>query len=420
MPSVDSVIVRRLVRLLPIGVLALAVGCGGGSSSSSSSKGGGGGGTTTNVQAITVNSGPAAQYVNGVFASVTVCVPGTSTCQTIDGVLVDTGSYGLRLVSSAVTISLPQQTDASANPVGECAQFSDGVTWGSVNTGDIKIAGETASSVPIQVINPNFSAIPSGCTALGTPEETVSTLLANGILGVGPFAQDCGIACTTSGNVSPPSGTYYICPASGCVSSFEPLASQVQNPVPLFATDNNGVLVALLTAPGANGAVSISGSLIFGIGTQSNNGLGSAKVYTINGNANFTTIYKDTAGQSHTYTNSFIDSGSNAYFFPDSGIPVCSSSSSAPGFYCPTSTLNLSATNQGANAASGSVSFSVANAVNLVSGNPGNFVFGNLGGANIGSTAGFDWGLPFFYGRNVYVAIEGASTPGGTGPYWAY
>ncbi|MDQ1387146.1 MAG: hypothetical protein QOF56_600, partial [Acidobacteriaceae bacterium] len=32
----------------------------------------------------------------------------------------------------------------------------------------------------------------------------------------------------------------------------------------------------------------------------------------------------------------------------------------------------------------------------------------------------FDWGLPFFYGRNVYTAIETKSTPGGTGPYWAY
>jgi hypothetical protein len=32
----------------------------------------------------------------------------------------------------------------------------------------------------------------------------------------------------------------------------------------------------------------------------------------------------------------------------------------------------------------------------------------------------FDFGLPFFFGRNVYVAIDGRSTPGGTGPYTAY
>ena len=44
-------------------------------------------------------------------------------------------------------------------------------------------------------------------------------------------------------------------------------------------------------------------------------------------------------------------------------------------------------------------------------------VFGELGGPNAGS---FDWGLPFFYGRAVFTAIEGQSTPGGAGPYWAF
>ena len=32
----------------------------------------------------------------------------------------------------------------------------------------------------------------------------------------------------------------------------------------------------------------------------------------------------------------------------------------------------------------------------------------------------FDWGLPFFFGRPTFIAIEGQSTTGGTGPYWAY
>jgi len=40
-----------------------------------------------------------------------------------------------------------------------------------------------------------------------------------------------------------------------------------------------------------------------------------------------------------------------------------------------------------------------------------------LGGPNPGT---FDWGLPFFYGLNVYTAIEGQNTPAGTGPYVAY
>jgi hypothetical protein len=164
----------------------------------------------------------------------------------------------------------------------------------------------------------------------------------------------------------------------------------------------------------ASGAPSASGSIIFGIGTQSNNALGSATILTLAPNGTFSTIFNGT-----TYSNSFMDSGSNGIFFLDStttGIPDCPGGSSD--FYCPTVTQNVSATNQGANAASAVVNFSVANALTLFSSNGGNnFAFNDLAGSNPGS---FDWGLPFFYGRKVFTAIEGQSTPGGTGPYLAY
>ena len=109
-------------------------------------------GTTQNVQTIVVNAGPANSYFNGAFTSVTLCTPGTSTCQTIDGVLVDTGSTGLRVLSSALTVGLTQQTDSSGAPLTECAQFLDGFTWGPVQAADVKLAGEQASGVPVQVI----------------------------------------------------------------------------------------------------------------------------------------------------------------------------------------------------------------------------------------------------------------------------
>ena len=44
------------------------------------------------------------------------------------------------------------------------------------------------------------------------------------------------------------------------------------------------------------------------------------------------------------------------------------------------------------------------------------------GGTELGtSTSGiFDFGLSFFYGRRVFAAIEGQTTPAGAGPYVAY
>ncbi len=411
---------QRLIGLGLAGALAATAGCGGSSSSSTSSSGGGGGGgssSSSNVLAITVDTGPDAgppnnsPSINTAFASVTVCVPGsTSNCDTINDVLVDTGSSGLRILASALTISLRQQTGAGGNPVVECLPFIDGFTWGPVQTADVALAGEHASNLPIQVIgSANFPTIPNGCSSNGPPEDDLASLGANGILGVGNFAQDCGGACTVSGASN--AGFYYTCAASGCSITTEALASQVQNPVALFAADNNGVLVDLPAVTGAE--TSVSGSLIFGIGTQSNNDLGSATVYTLDpSSGNLTTRFNNT-----TYQNAaFLDTGSNAIYFLDStttGIATCRD---LIFLYCPGSTQNLSATNEGANGASGTFDFGVGNADMLLA-NITTGVANGLAGPNSGT---FDWGLPFFFGRKVFTAIEGRNTPGGVGPYVAY
>ena len=402
----DWKLITRIAFMLAVSVaLWSAAGCGGSSGphvNTITSSG-------SNVQAITVNSGPNGNYANGAFTSVTVCAPGTSTCQTIDGILVDTGSSGLRILSSALTVSLSQQKASDGNPVVECLPFVSGFTWGPVQTADVQISGEKASAVPIQVISAMDFPVPTSCSDQGTPENTLADLGANGLLGVGNFAQDCGGACTTIGGSNP--GLYYECPGSGCVVVAEALAQQVQNPVALFPTDNNGVILELPAVTGPEN--SITGSMVFGIGTQSNNGLNGAVVYALNEFGDITTSFNN-----QSYNQSFLDSGSNGLYFLTSKISGITACTDATYFYCPTGTQNLSATNQGSNGASGQVSFSVANADNLFHSNPADSVFGELAGPN--SLAGFDWGLPFFYGRNVYTAIEGKDTPGGTGPYWAF
>ena len=56
-----------------------------------------------------------------------------------------------------------------------------------------------------------------------------------------------------------------------------------------FNVDNNGVILQLPAVQSA--ATTVSGSLIFGIGTESNNALGSVNVFGLDTNDNFITLY---------------------------------------------------------------------------------------------------------------------------------
>jgi hypothetical protein len=401
-------VTQRLMFVAGAAMLAALAGCGGGGGSSTPTP------PVTpvnNVQPIVVNMGTGG-FVNILYTSVTICAPGGSTnCQTIDNVQIDTGSTGLRIIASVLSpsLALRQQVDGNGNPIAECAQFVDGFSWGPVKVADIRMAGELASSVPIQVIgDPAFSNIPTSCSNVGPPENTVDTFGANGVLGVGLFLQDCGDGCA---QFTIP-GTYYACPATGCQPTRLAVALQMQHPVALFAADNNGVIIQLPSIP-QTGAATASGSMIFGIGTQSNNGTGSVAVITADPNTgNITTIYNN-----QTFANSYIDSGSNGLFFGSNAFPSCSRAS--PDFYCPATTQTLSASIRGVNNIASTVTFFVGNVEQLVNANPNFYAFNDLAGTN-SDPLSFAWGLPFFYGRSVYTAIEGRSTPAGTGPYFAF
>jgi len=403
-------------------VLALSLagcGSGGGGSSTSTSSGVTLTPAVNNVQPIVVDNGPtglpAGYNVDAAFTTVTICVPGTTTCQSIDHVMVDTGSSGLRILGSALTLTLPVSITPAGAPLGNCIQYADNsYQWGPVALGDIKLAGEMASSVPIQITGQaGFAAAPSGCSAGGTAVDTVLALGANGLLGVGNYRQDCGPACTLT-STNP--GLYFACGSQGCAATTVSLAGQLQNPVWMFPQDNNGLAI-VLPQVGASGQATVSGSMIFGINTQSNNSLGAATAQALDEVGNFTTTFNGVA-----YSSSFIDSGSNGLYFLTSaqtGLPECAGQLS--GWYCPASPVSLTAITSGPNPNGGAVpvstnvAFSIANATALFS--TPNAAFNNLGGTNPGT---FDWGLPFFFGRTVFIGIESQLSPAGVGPYWAY
>jgi hypothetical protein len=401
---------------------ASVLSCGGGDSGVSTGASGSSGSTTptgSNVVGVIVDAGPTSTSpdLNTLFTTVTVCVPGsTASCQTIDHIQVDTMSYGLRILAPVLTISLPVQPASSGGSLVECTVFADGYSWGPVALADMQVSGESASSVPVQVIgDPNFTNVPADCSGTGTAEDTVLAFGANGIIGVGVFAQDCGSGCVSVVD----NGDYYSCTTASvqCQPTALPsLTSQVTNPITYFATDNNGVIIQLPSVAAA-GATTLSGYMIFGIDTETNNKSGSQSVLTVSSSGtdagDFTTVFN---GQN--LTTSFLDTGSNGLYFNDTDITPCTDSGLTD-FYCPTSTQAFTATLQGENGVSTSASFSVGNAESVAA---DDVAFASFAGTFPGPEAAttFDWGLPFYFGRTVYTAIQGAVTAVGTGPYVAF
>jgi hypothetical protein len=381
---------------------------------------GGGGGSSNsapppapaqNQVAVTVARGVSGMP-NIVTTSVTICVHGTTTCQTIDNVQVDTESFGLRLASDAISSqvlnSLPMETTGGGT-LAECTLFGDGFTWGTVRTADLTIGGETASNLPIAIIGDlAASTVPISCSnAAPQPvlEATAAVLGANGILGIGVAPFDCGPNC----NVASING-YYTCPNSGSCSQTAVSTTQaVTNPVARFATDNNGVILTMSAISSSTGAPSASGTLTFGIGTQSNNAMTASTQYTTRWNG-------DLLVPSNGAVLAFFDSGSNGYFFNDSSITPCGNN--LLGFYCPATTLTRSVTVSaftGNTTAVTTVPMQIADAASLIA--TGNLAFNDLGGtfpANL-----IDIGLPFFYGKTVFFGVD-QSASGGQSPYIAF
>jgi hypothetical protein len=399
-------------------VLFLLTGCGGGSDSSSGS---GVSITVTgdNALPLTVNgsrcSGTA--YINEPCVSVTVCSPGTSTCQTIKDILLDTGDIGLRVFNQAlnpvIKASLTPVTAPNGDPIADCQQFGDSSSdWGPVEMADVVLANEPAVTVPIQVIESTFATPPTACSKQNSfPNENPTDSRFNGSLGVGFWLQDCGSDCADGTNKT----QYFSCNGLICSPAMVATTDQVQNPVAHLPIDNNGVMVVLPGVP-SSGALYANGALVLGIDTQTNNVPSlTTQVYDIDANGEFTTSFNGKA------YGSIIDSGSNGLFFPPpSGgqLPPCASNKD---WYCPSSIKDFSATvisASGSPPPSSVVGFQIGNIFTLANSPPFNNVFADIGGDNLGGN--FDWGLPFFFGRTVFIGIEGQTSSLGTGPYWAF
>jgi hypothetical protein len=445
----------RLKSILMAGTFVVLSACGGGGGGNSMSSTGGAAvaeacgptapvvpvSSAANVQPIQVNTSLAnSNIINTLMMTVTVCNPISNACVSIPNVQVDTGSTGLRLIHSKLaTLGLTPIIDGAANPIGECLPFADGFVWGGIASAYVKFTnGAVTSSMTIQMIDddssqptppgPLASMGLAGCNTMledtpGGIPNVQSPLGVNGIIGVGLFNQDCGPACA-GGALDQ---TYYDCPAgatnSGTTTSCTPismsLAAQVSNPVWLLPTNNNGVLIEL-PAIGALGETSVDGSMIFGItaaGSGTDNTLASSTpvlavpdVSSASAPAGaFFATFQGASG-----LQGFFDSGSSVYFFADNNLSTCDG-----GFFCPTSTQNLTANVTGVNGSGGQIEFNIGNPNALF--RNGINAFNDIGAAlsGISQVGALDLGLPFFYGKTIYTGFENQTTIGPAGPFFA-
>ena len=434
---------------------------------------------TDNNLLVNVEDGPRGFLLlpnaNILYATVTVCSPtDTSKCVSIDHVQVDTGSVGLRVLASKVkSLNLPPVEVSSRsdfitslnlvpadNPVvhtWECFPFVIGGLWGANAKAVVGLGRQFTTPVAVHLIEDETDPTkamqsPADCTskADGHILSSAGALGSNGILGVGSTNIDCGFVCLDGSYATNSTFVqYYGClPGAIAIGKCDTKAKvdanlQVSNPIsalvdpgrlPADNRFNNG-LVLVMPAVTNPGAASASGELIFGVDTIYGSSTLSNNTVPLNTNTkkvmlgvnpsnidaylNITTQLSR-GSNIQTYFGSYLDTGTNGIFFNDNSsapIPKCANST----WYCPTKTLTLNALLSDGGSTSLNVvdlQFQVGNAEGLFS--TSNTAFGDAAGAAPGNNTDFAWGMPFFYGKRVYMSIWDITVSGSPAPWYAW
>ena len=316
---------------------------------------------------------------NRMVVSVTLCAPGTSRCATIDDIMVDTGSTGLRIEASALPLELglPPFLGPDGVPLAECLRFIHDAAWGPLVRANVRLGGLTAADIPIQIIADNPPQQPEGCP----PSQVYPT--SNGTLGVGPHLFDCPGNCVqiaAAPTVFKMERGLWIPNQGGVAPAF-----RMPNPISRLPVHDNGVVIDLPAA--RHGAeIELRGTLTFGVGTAANNQLGDARVTRLDRRGYFTTLYGGLA-----YPESYLDSGTMTLIVDDEGIPRCAR---LPWAFCLDPSHEFAATMIDGFGGTVSTSFVVSDYQAI-----GDHHYGAAGGAAIAAAVGtksFVWGAPYF------------------------
>ena len=342
---------------------------------------------------------------NRMVASVTVCEPGTERCATVDDVMVDTGSTGLRLEASAMPtwLRLPAFPGPGGRPLAECLRFVHDTAWGPLYRADVRLGGLTAKGLPLQVIDDQGGLQPQAC-----PRSDVRPT-SNGTLGIGHHLYDCQGTCgqrADAPGVFVRDGAEWS-PSEGAI---EP-AYRLPNPVSYLPGHDNGIVIELPASP-AGGAREVAGTLTFGVDAVAGDGAGTARILHLDAAGRFTTVL-----DGRSYPASYIDSGTETYILRDDSLPRCRTMAWA---YCVEPRRTLDAEMVGIDGKRIPTRFGVGNYQGVRERHAG--ASDDVAEAAEAQSTAFVWGAPFFLGRRVSVVMEGrrmGDTPGLVGPFYA-
>lgn len=354
--------------------------------------------------AVPLVAGTSLRGFNRLTVSITVCEPGTDTCATIDHVMVDTGSTGLRLDRAALPAEfrLPVLPGPQSQPLAECLRFGDGTAaWGGLYGADFRIGSLRAPDLPVQLFEDDAPNRAGDC-----PQSKV-TPTSNGTLGVSAHLTDCFGRCDQTVWVP----LVYGCAEAACTPLRGAVAPEFRLPNPLTRLDAgriNGLIFDLPPLP-PGGARTLTGTLTFGIDAGA---LAGARILRLNERGAFTTRY-----DGRTLPASYIDSGTGTYTFANLRLPACIRPSWA---FCISPPQELQAVMVGEDGTEIPMGFRVGDYnAELTSGNT---VSDRMATIAAQDSQAFVWGAPFFMGKRVFLVPEGASVLGtGTpGPFYAF
>lgn len=346
------------------------------------------------------------------YIAVKICAPGSTTnCQIIDHVLVDTGSTGLRIASSALQSTLQPGNGLPAiagrgtsTSLTECETYVDSYVYGPLVTADVYIAGKLVQSANMQVFGPSNYPVPNSCSSQGgISTNTTQAFGANGLIGVSFELQDDAL--------------YYDCQNAnlgGCTA--DNFYAGLPSTVSQFSSDNNGVTISMPPVIAAGLSTPVVGTLTFGVNTQADNTPTASTIPIANND-----IGEFAAQVGGTWYTAYLDSGTDILYFNDPTDaalePLCPSSNAVnAGLYCPATTQSVPFTfaNAGTTASVGSLTYQVANAIDVNTLTA--MAFNNLAGPITTSSTLSDttiaFGFSLFYGHNVYVLFDTKTAPG--------